>query len=217
MAKRGPKRPGRPRSSERTREATRADLLDAAGQVFAAHGYRAATVAEIVAEAGLSKGTFYWHFRGKEDVFLALLEERFDRPVQALIEVTRSSPAEQTTAPTVSKGLFDLFEQRSELTLLLNEYWSAAVRDEKLKGRYQEHRTAMRDSLAQALAARMERTGLASSVSPDRLATAFLALGEGMARTRLVDPESVPADLYGEILSLVYDGLVARAGGDGKD
>ena len=34
--------------------------------------------------AGLSKGTFYWQFKGKEELFLALIEERIDRPVRSL-------------------------------------------------------------------------------------------------------------------------------------
>ncbi len=64
---------------------------------------------EIVAKAGLSKGTFYWHFESKEELFAALLEERVDRPAQALMEVTRSAPAEGATAPEVSHGLATLF------------------------------------------------------------------------------------------------------------
>jgi AcrR family transcriptional regulator len=202
---------GRPRASERTAVETRAQLLDGAAEVFAERGYRAATVDEIVAKAGLSKGTFYWHFESKEELFAALLEERVDRPARALMEVTRSAPVEGATAPEVSHGLATLFRQQRGLVLLLHEYWSAAVRDERLRARYLERQSALRDALARALAARHARTGVPLVVPADDLATAFIAFAEGLSREALLDPESVEEGLLGEIFSLVYDGMAARA------
>jgi AcrR family transcriptional regulator len=205
------KRRGRPRASERTAADTRAHLLDGAAKVFAERGYRVATVDEIVAKAGLSKGTFYWHFDSKEELFAALLEERIDRPARDLMEVTRSAPAEGATAPVVSRGLASLFREQRELVLLLHEYWSAAVRDDKLRARYLERQRALRNTLAHALASRHERTGVPLAIPADALATAFVALAEGLSLEALIDPDAVEEDLLGEIFSLVYDGMVARA------
>jgi AcrR family transcriptional regulator len=196
--------------SER-RPSSRAALLDAGAKVFAARGYRAASVDEILAEAGLSKGTFYWHYGSKQELFLALLEERIDRPAQTLMEVTRSAPAEATTAPVVSRGLAELFEQNRELVLLQHEYWSTAVRDPRVGERYRQRQAALRDTLARALATRHERTAVPLAIPAQRLATAFMALAEGLSLDALVDPGSVDAELFGEIVSLVYDGIAARA------
>ncbi len=49
-------------------------ILDAALRVFAARGYHAASVDEIAAEAATSKGGVYFHFPGKQALFLALLD-----------------------------------------------------------------------------------------------------------------------------------------------
>jgi AcrR family transcriptional regulator len=205
------RRPGRPRASEKRSRDSRALLLDGAAKVFAERGYRAATVDQIVAQAGLSKGTFYWHFDSKEQLFLELLEERIDRPARALMEVTRSAPADEATAPLVSSGIAALFEQQREVVLLLHEYWSAAVRDEPLRARYIERQKALRDALADALAARHARTGVPLGIPAQALATAFIALAEGLSLEALIDPDSVSEGLYGEILALVYDGLVLRS------
>lgn len=51
---------------------TRAKLLDATARAALTHGLRAVTVQQILDEAGLSRRTFYQHFRGKEDAALAL-------------------------------------------------------------------------------------------------------------------------------------------------
>jgi AcrR family transcriptional regulator len=56
-------------------EDRRRQLLDAAIAVFAAKGYRQAGVADIIAAAGVARGTFYLYFESKERVFLAIVEE----------------------------------------------------------------------------------------------------------------------------------------------
>jgi AcrR family transcriptional regulator len=189
----------------------RGALLDAATKVFAAHGYAGASVDRIVREAGFSKGTFYWHFESKEDLFLALVEERIDQPARALMDVTRTAPAETPTAPTVSRGLADLFGGRRELLVLLQEYWAAAVRDPAIQRRYRRRQRELVSSLAGALRARHDETGVPLTIPAERLATAFVALAQGLALEAAVNPDAVDGSLYGEILSLVYDGLAAKA------
>src|SRR5215216_6498095 len=60
-------------ASQRTR------LLGALGAVVADKGYAGATIDDIVRGAGVSKQTFYEHFRDKEDCFLAAYEESSDQ------------------------------------------------------------------------------------------------------------------------------------------
>lgn len=50
-------------------------ILDAALRVFAARGYRDTVVDDIAAESGTSKGGVYFHFPGKQAIFLALLDQ----------------------------------------------------------------------------------------------------------------------------------------------
>ena len=52
----------------------RSQLLNAAATVFAAKGYHAAGISDIVKEAGVARGTFYRHFEGKRDAFKAVLQ-----------------------------------------------------------------------------------------------------------------------------------------------
>lgn len=58
--------------------ATRARILEAAGRLFRRHGYQATAIDEIMAEAGLTRGGFYAHFRSKEDLFTAVLQEELE-------------------------------------------------------------------------------------------------------------------------------------------
>ncbi len=60
-------------------EATRSFLLHTAAQIFGEHGYTATTMAELINASGLTKGAFYFYFRSKADLALAVLEDQQTR------------------------------------------------------------------------------------------------------------------------------------------
>src|SRR5881227_1358009 len=61
------------RGTRLSRDARRAQLLVAARDVFAAHGYHAAAMDDIAERAGVSKPVLYQHFPGKLELYRALL------------------------------------------------------------------------------------------------------------------------------------------------
>ena len=61
--------------TEAHREERRRQILDGARRAFARHGYEGATVPELEAETGLSRGAIFSYFPSKLDVFVALAEE----------------------------------------------------------------------------------------------------------------------------------------------
>ena len=65
----------------------RGRLLDAMAEVVAAKGYAATTVADVIAEAGVSRRTFYEYFRDKEACFLAA----YDTGVEVLLDTMRQA------------------------------------------------------------------------------------------------------------------------------
>lgn len=56
------------------REATRQRILDAAMEVFSEKGYHGAAVDDIVKASQTSKGSFYFHFPSKQDIFFSLVD-----------------------------------------------------------------------------------------------------------------------------------------------
>ena len=76
----------------------RQQLLTAATAVFAARGYRAAGVSDIVKAAGVARGTFYLYFESKAQVFMAVADDFYDRLEMAIAG---------GTGPTVPPGATD--------------------------------------------------------------------------------------------------------------
>jgi TetR/AcrR family transcriptional regulator, repressor for uid operon len=88
-----------PKIAEQTRAARRDQIIAAALACFARAGYHATTMADVAAQAGVSKGTPYLYFESKEALFIALHEqwdcgtsERVEAAVTALPEAGRRSP-----------------------------------------------------------------------------------------------------------------------------
>jgi AcrR family transcriptional regulator len=209
-----PKRrsPGRPRASGRESSATRRALLDAAAKLIAERGYSATTVDDVVAASQLSKGTFYWHFKRKEDLLLAVLEERIDRPLRELIERLQTASADEDMSREASRLFLRLMDPRRETVLLDHEYRALAMRDARIRTRYRRRQRALRDALAAGLDARARRLGApAFSIPTTDVATAYLNLGSSLAVEKLIDAGAVPESLLGDTVALVYQGLVARS------
>lgn len=103
---------------ERRRAQVRAQLLEAARQVFLERGYQDATISEIVQVADIAMGTFYLHFRDKEELLVALAQDT----LQVLREQVHAAIEQHANAPLVPLIIRTLlrtaYEQRDLLLLL---------------------------------------------------------------------------------------------------
>ena len=76
---------GKQRRTQRERtEATTSRLLEAARSLFARDGYAATSLDAVVAKCGVTKGAFYHHFSGKEELFRAVFEAEVERGFAAV-------------------------------------------------------------------------------------------------------------------------------------
>lgn len=67
------KTPGRRPLSEGNAEETRKEILRHAANLFNERGYAAVSIEDILAAADLTRGTLYYHFKGKSDIFVAAM------------------------------------------------------------------------------------------------------------------------------------------------
>jgi AcrR family transcriptional regulator len=79
-------------------QATTARLLDAGAKVFTSHSFHVASVDDVLAEAGLGRGTFYKYFDGKLDLLLVLAVECFERLRELSDSFAEITPGVQRSA-----------------------------------------------------------------------------------------------------------------------
>jgi AcrR family transcriptional regulator len=120
-----------PKISEEYRTARRSEIARAALRCFARKGFDATSMADIIAESGLSAGAIYGHYKSKNELIQLtvadLLEGRFD-------DLSGALSAEHLVPPGELIGLF-LGGVRSEIgdVSILVQLWAAAVRDAELR------------------------------------------------------------------------------------
>jgi AcrR family transcriptional regulator len=73
-------------------QVTRAHLIDVAARLFAAQSYDGTSIEAVLAESGVSRGSLYHHFAGKDALFLAVMEEVGVRSAQPVLDAMRDAP-----------------------------------------------------------------------------------------------------------------------------
>lgn len=189
---------------------SREQLLAAAARVFARAGYHGASMSDIAAEAGFSKGALYWSFASKEELFFALLDE-LDEQLSALITASASMPKDLERTGELSRGLSAVLADARDVVLLFHEYSALAVRDPKVAARYAQRNARLRAEIATAARLRHEAIGVQLAIPAEHLATALIALVDGLSIQQLTEPDAVPEELFGQIAALIEDGMTLRA------
>ena len=98
-------------------------ISEAAAACFADRGYHATQVSDIIAKAGVARGTFYLYFKSKHDIFDTILDE-FISTLQDQIRIvdlsSETSPAKQVRGNV--QRVIDLMFSRPEIgRILFNE------------------------------------------------------------------------------------------------
>jgi AcrR family transcriptional regulator len=144
---------------ERKRRETSKRIADAAIRLFIENGYEATTLDEIAAAAGISRRTFFYYFKSKDDILLSMQSSLGDmlasalrnvppgkRPVDAVrdavIEVCAPYPAEdmividrlmRSSAAVRARKQASYIEHERTLFAALRERWPAPERETALR------------------------------------------------------------------------------------
>jgi AcrR family transcriptional regulator len=171
----------------------------------------------VAREAGATTGAIYSNFEGKEDLFLAVFEEHVASQVRKYREIfARGRSLEERSRGGADDWMAYLREQPDSFPLFI-EFWSYAVRDPKLRPRYAARLAAFRETFARLIEEGAEDLGIELPEGfAERMGTVINALGNGLALEKLADPDSVPDELLGWTLALIFETLAASAQADAE-
>lgn len=165
---------------------TRARLLDSARLLIASRGFANASLADIAAEASLTKGAIFRRFRSKEDLLLALVDEWRDATLAAM-EAGRATPFETLAGFVAGKG------QGAVWRPLVLEFWRQAIDHEQVRSTLNEAYASIREQAASLL------SGWRSDATADALAGRVIALHDGLLALEALGDDRVqsltPPDL----------------------
>jgi AcrR family transcriptional regulator len=174
---------------ERTAQ-TRRELLAAAQRRFFRDGYHRTTLADVADEAGYTKGAVYSTFKSKGGLFLALFDEVVDRRVEDIRRLLAPHDSDDEKIAALAAQPPDA--HNASFLLLAIEFWAQAAREPELRIGFASSYGRMRTKLA-------ELAPVGGPMDAERWAIATIALSNGLALERLIDPRGVPDDLMASV------------------
>ena len=169
----------------RSRENTRARLLEAAAQVFAEVGLDGASVEAVCERAGFTRGAFYSNFESKDELFLMLAGSVADARVNAV----RTRVEELTADGALAEGCdpIELVQQVMELggddrlgVMLMSEIRIRALRDQQFGIAYLAQEREMVASIARIVEDIVEAGLLTLRLPADAAARMLMIAWEGV-------------------------------------
>jgi AcrR family transcriptional regulator len=173
----------RVRSKRRPAEERRTQILEAALDCFASKGFHAATMDDLVRASGLSKGSLYWHFESKQDVFLALFDAFAEASFAEWDALIAAGCPTLEAAERATLGKLDAIGGERGLSA-----WVEFFAHPQARGRFAQVYREVRARLERSLLREME-AGTLRRLAPDELAASITACGEGLLLQAMVDPE----------------------------
>jgi AcrR family transcriptional regulator len=200
---------------------TRERLLQAAAKVFARHGFDGASLAQVADEAGYTKGAVYSNFASKDELFAALLESHCQRSLEETRRLLLSPGPAEDRLQRIGDRLVEQILADRDWTRLFIEFWAQSLRDAKLRRRFLAAWGAAREGLTELIANSSRDAGVALPLPADQLASATMALTNGLALQILLAPELVDPSALGVVLTKLVPvaarpaRAVGRGNGDG--
>ncbi|MBN1267287.1 MAG: TetR/AcrR family transcriptional regulator [Anaerolineales bacterium] len=194
-------------------EERRAQILEAAAEVFTRAGFAGARMDDIAEQASLSKGSLYWYFDSKEDIIMGILDAMVSGEFSVLQELnTQPLSAEEKLVCIMKYAVDDLVSMEPMLPIMF-EYWGLIQRQKKIRDRLGSYYKEMFAVMAPIIKQGVD-SGEFRPVDVDEVVIAMGAVFEGMIVLWAAVPEQV--DLQKNIIAgvqLILDGIrVEQAG-----
>jgi AcrR family transcriptional regulator len=198
-----------PLTPERRRRQTRDHLLAAAAEVFAERGFHGASLDEVAAVAGFTKGAVYSNFKNKEDLFLALFKANYDREMDAIRTTLGNSevPPEARISDFVALIRDQTAIGGRNLSLLYQEFALYAARNPEVHKELRRIDDEGAQALADILQAERVRVGLEPLASPLQTARIVEILFRGIGQLRVLQPDVADDKFVEAAITFVARGL----------
>ena len=162
-------------------------IFEAAVTCFGRSGYHLTTMDDIAAEAGLSKGSLYWYFKSKKELFLYLFSVMMDQTTQVweqILDDESLSPTEKLRATLAMFG--PAMEEWLPFFGVMLEAWGQTRFDEDVEelmhSFYKPYITMMTQILQEGV-----ENGEFQVASPEATAAVILSLYDGMTLAKGMD------------------------------
>jgi TetR/AcrR family acrAB operon transcriptional repressor len=192
----GKKEKQTPKYQKLPEEVRRADILDAARTLFARKGYQGTRVDDVAARAGLTKGGVYFHFKNKQELFQAVINDRVEKLGSYLDDLSaRRGDARQRLLYFFQLLLGEIEDNITRAGATKESYpgpleiFLEGIKLQSGTGRVREMMRNCRRQLAD-LIREGQAQGMFGPVDPDAAGAAAVSLVQGFYLQLAIDPKA---------------------------
>ncbi|SAL72725.1 TetR family regulatory protein [Caballeronia peredens] len=189
---------------EQSRDQTRQRLLDAAQAIFIKKGFGAASVEDVAADAGYTRGAFYSNFGSKAELLLEVLKRDHDTIMQRLSTIFEDAQASRADLEARVLQYYSECYQNNACFLLWVEAKLHASRDPAFRANFNALMRELRQTTTDYIKAFSERVGTPLTMPAEQMALGLIALCDGVQFFYSSDPQSVPAQFAQDVLAQFF-------------
>jgi Transcriptional regulator len=164
-------------------------LLGIALERFAKYGYHNTKISDIVQQAGVAQGTFYWHFKSKEAIALEIIDNGKREIAKVIEQGYRSHSGTVQDMVTASESLLaSLFRFASQNRYLMELLLVGTGTDDNIRHKVHETRIEMEKAFQRNIERAMELNMLPQGIDSYIRASLLVSLIEGVIARWLFGP-----------------------------
>ncbi|HEV7693308.1 MAG TPA: helix-turn-helix domain-containing protein [Hyphomonadaceae bacterium] len=179
---------GRPKGDKRER--TRAALIEAAGQVIGEKGFERASLEEVAARAGMTRGAIYGNFKSKEELLLAFVGTHW-RPLAPPLK--KGAPLKEQLR-IIARATAQAADERRAIAVGALSFQIYALTHEAVQREMAAGNVHIYRAIEKALAEFIDPAELPMPLG--RFVRVLHALSDGLMFQRFLDPDQFPDAVF---------------------
>ncbi|HEX2285720.1 MAG TPA: TetR/AcrR family transcriptional regulator [Mycobacterium sp.] len=189
---------------------TRAALVEAAREVLAERGLADTSLDGIAARAGYTKGAVYANFTSKEELYLALLDERFAGELERLTSALAGVEPPTEEARGAAREFMRFVWSDPAWPRLFLEFTVYASRDETYRRKLAERYRELHDRITELYQRWSADFPVPPPIPLDAITTMTFCMANGSTVERMIRPD-IDEQIYPTMLEVFVRGLMAMA------
>jgi AcrR family transcriptional regulator len=194
---------------EESRAQTRERLLESAFAVFTRDGIEAASIEEVAEAAGYSRGAFYSNFESKDDLLCALLDREIQNEEREVEAIMAAIPSGELIGK-LREYYVEMSKEEDHCAFWLG-LQLYALRNAAIRPRVAELMRKKREHVIDLIRRTYAATGQQPPGSAETVALGLISIAQGLALSRMLDPESVPQAALSESLATLFNQITGVA------
>jgi len=183
----------------------RDQILQAAARCFAQEGFHATSMAEIIAESGLSAGSVYRYYKSKDELIAAIVERYMSSLIADFMHSNQNSADPAEAIASAIKLLSERIDDGTEpFSRMLPQILSEVMRNPTAREQAQKVYGALLDFFAEIVRRAQARGNLRADLDPVGASRVMLSLGQGFILQKMILQEQVQPEVYAHTVRRLF-------------